>query len=114
MQTAAAITTTKNFREKQHIHHTVYTRNSAVESTRVLGVYATNKLKWTMHTASIVKEAQQHGLVLKKLKKAFYRGTTQSVVPSATLPQKWIPQSTDVSVLMSILLFLNNIPYVAF
>jgi hypothetical protein len=49
-----------------HIDGTVVEK---VESFKFLGVYITDKLKWSTHTDSVVKKAQQRPFNLRRLKK---------------------------------------------
>ena len=60
-----------------------------VESFKFLGVHITDKLKWSTHTASVVKKAQQNLYNLRRLKKFdlspktltnFYRCTIESIL----------------------------------
>jgi hypothetical protein len=57
-----------------------------VVSFTFLGVHITDKLKWSTHTDSVVKKAQQRLFNLKRLKKCapktltnFYRCTIESI-----------------------------------
>ena len=60
-----------------------------VESFKFLGVYINDKLKWSTHTDSVVKKAQQRLFNLRRLKKFdlapktltnFYRCTIESIL----------------------------------
>ena len=60
-----------------------------VESFKFLGVHITDKLKWSTHTDSVVKKAQQCLFNLRRLKKCsllpktmtnFYRCTIESIL----------------------------------
>uniref|UniRef100_A0A4W5NM05 Reverse transcriptase domain-containing protein n=1 Tax=Hucho hucho TaxID=62062 RepID=A0A4W5NM05_9TELE len=81
-----------DFRKQQreqppiHIDGTVVEK---VESFKFLGVHITDKLKWSTHTDSVVKKAQQRLFNLKRLKKFglspktlrnFYRCTIESIL----------------------------------
>ena len=61
-----------------------------VKSFMFLCVHITDKLKWSTHTDSIVKKAQQRLFNLRRLKKCgllpkpltnFYRCTIESILP---------------------------------
>ena len=60
-----------------------------VESLKFLGIHITDKLKWSTHTDSVVKKAQQRLFNLRRLKKFslspktlanFYRCTIESIL----------------------------------
>jgi hypothetical protein len=72
-----------------------------VESFKFLGVHITDKLKWSTHTDSLMKKAQQHLFNLKRLKKFglspktlrnFYRCTIESILPGCITA--WYGNST--------------------
>ena len=61
-----------NFRKQQREHAPIYidgTAEEKVESFKFLGVHITDHLKWSTHTDSVVKKAQQHLFNLRRLKK---------------------------------------------
>jgi gmma-aminobutyric acid receptor subunit gamma len=69
-----------------HIDRTVVEK---VERFKFLGIHITDKLKWSTHTDSVVKKAQQHLFNLRRLKKSglspktltnFYRCTIESIL----------------------------------
>ena len=80
-----------DFRKQQRVHPPIYIDGTAVEnveSFKFLGVHITDKLKWTTHTDSVVKKAQQRLFNLRRLKKYvlspktltnFYRCTIESI-----------------------------------
>ena len=52
-----------DFGKQERVHPQIYINGTAVEkveSLKFLGVHITDKLKWTTHTDSMVKKAQQH------------------------------------------------------
>ena len=58
-----------DFRKQQREHppiHIDWTVVEKVESFKFLGVHITYKLKWSTHTDSVAKKAQQHLFNLKK------------------------------------------------
>ena len=66
-----------------------WTAVEKVESFKFLGVHIIDKLKWSTHTASVVKKAQQSLFNLRRLKKCglspktltnFYRCTIESIL----------------------------------
>jgi hypothetical protein len=79
-------------RKQQRVHPPIYIDGTAVEkvkSFKFLGVHITDKLKWTTHTYSVVKKAQQSLFNLRRLKKFvlspktltnFYRCTIESIL----------------------------------
>ena len=63
-----------DFRKQQREHPPIHIDRTAVEkvdSFKFLCVHITDKLKWSTHTDSVVKKAQQHlfNLRLRRLKK---------------------------------------------
>ena len=61
----------RNFR-KPHREHPIHIDGTVVEkveSFNFLGVHITDKLKWSTHTDSVVKKAQQRLFNLRRLKK---------------------------------------------
>jgi hypothetical protein len=69
-----------------------------VESSKFLGVDITDKLKWSTHTDSVVKKAQQRLFNLRRLKKFgltpktltnFYRCTIESILSSCNHYLVW-------------------------
>jgi hypothetical protein len=75
---------------KQHLKTSVRTVVEKVERFKFLGVHITDKLKWSTHTDSVVKKAQQCHFNLRRLKKLglssktltnFYRCTIESILP---------------------------------
>jgi hypothetical protein len=60
-----------NFRKQQRVHRPIYIDRTAMEkleSFKFLGVHIIDKLKWTTHTDSVVKKAQQSLFNLRRLK----------------------------------------------
>ena len=47
----------------------IHRRDSSGEAGKFLGGHITDKLKWSMHTDSVVKKAQQYLFNLRRLKK---------------------------------------------
>ena len=75
-----------NFRKQQREHPPIHIDGTAVEKVerfKFLGVHITDKLKWSTHTDSVVKKAQQYLLNLRRLKK--FGLSLQRVVRSAQL-----------------------------
>ena len=78
-----------NFRKQQREHPPIHINGTTVEkveSFKFLRVHITDKLKWSTHTDSVVKKAQQCLFNLRRLKKCglkpktltnFYRCTTK-------------------------------------
>ena len=61
-----------DFMKQQRVHPHIYIDGPAVEKVecfKFLGVHITDKLKWTTHTDSVVKKAQQCLFNLRKLMK---------------------------------------------
>ena len=61
-----------DFRKQQREHppiHIDVTGVEKMESFKFLGVHITDKLKWSTHTDSVVKKAQQRLFFLRRLKK---------------------------------------------
>ncbi|XP_070294690.1 uncharacterized protein [Salvelinus sp. IW2-2015] len=61
-----------DFRKAQREHPPILINRTAVEkveSFKFLSVHITDKLKWSTHTDSVVKKAQQHLFNLRRLKK---------------------------------------------
>jgi hypothetical protein len=55
-----------DFRKQQREQHPIHIDGTVVEkleSFKLLGVHITDKLIWSTHTDSVVKKAQQRGLV---------------------------------------------------
>ena len=81
-----------DFRKQQRGHPPIYidgTATEKVERFKLLGVQITDKLKWSTHTDSVVKKAQQRFFNLRRLKKCglspktlsnFYRCTIESIL----------------------------------
>ena len=72
--------------QREHIDGTVVEK---VESFNFLGIHMTDKLKWSTHTASVVKKAQQRLFNLRRLRKFglslktltnFYRCAIESIL----------------------------------
>jgi hypothetical protein len=80
-----------DFRKQQREHPPIHIDGTAVEmveSFKFHGVHITGKLKWSTHTDSVVKKAQQRLFNLRRLKKCgltpktitnFYRCTIESI-----------------------------------
>ena len=81
-----------DFRKQQREHPPIHINRAAVEkveSFKFLGIHITDKLKWSTHTDSVVKKAQQHlfnrrrlntfGMSPKTLTN-FYRCTNKSLL----------------------------------
>ena len=61
-----------DFRKQQREHPPIHLDGTAVEkveSFKFLGVHITDKRKWSTHTDSVVKKAQQRLFNLRRLKK---------------------------------------------
>jgi hypothetical protein len=79
-----------DFRKQQREHPPIHIKGTAVEkveSFKFLGVHITDKLKWSTHTDSVVKKAQQCLFNLRRLKKfglspKTYRCTIESILSS--------------------------------
>ena len=59
-----------NFKKQQREHPPIQIDGTAVEkveSFKFLGVHITDKLKWSTHTDSVVKKAQQRLFNLRRL-----------------------------------------------
>ena len=81
-----------DFRKKQRTHPPIHINRTTVEkveSFKFLGVHITDRLKWSTHTDSVVKKAQQRLFTLRRLKKFglspkpltnFYRCTIESIL----------------------------------
>jgi hypothetical protein len=81
-----------DFRKQQREHSPIHIDGTAVEkveSFKFLGVHIPDKLKWSTHTDSVVKVAQQRLFKLRRLKKCvlapknltnFYRCTIESIL----------------------------------
>ena len=81
-----------DFRKQQREHSPIHIDGTAVEkveSFKFLGVHITDKLKWSTHTDSVVKKAQQCLFNFRRLKKLglslksltnFYRCTIESIL----------------------------------
>ncbi|KAM9429722.1 uncharacterized protein ACWYII_017740 [Salvelinus alpinus] len=81
-----------DFRKQQREHSPIHidrTVMEKVEHFKFLGVHITDKLKWSTHTDSVVKKAQQRLFNLRRLKKFglslktltdFYRCTIESIL----------------------------------
>ncbi|KAM9411203.1 uncharacterized protein ACWYII_026026 [Salvelinus alpinus] len=81
-----------DFRKQQREHPPSHIEGIAVEkveSFKLVGVHITDKLKWSTHTDSVVKKAQQYLFNLRRLKKFglspktltnFYRCTIESIL----------------------------------
>ena len=81
-----------DYRKQQREHPPIHIDGRVVErivSFKFLGVHITDKLKWSTHTDSVVKKAQQHLFNLRRLKKFglppksltnFYRCTIESIL----------------------------------
>ena len=79
-----------DFRKQQRQHPLIHIDGTAVEKVerfKFLGVHITDKLKWSTHTDSVVKKAQQCLFNVRRLKKFglspntftnFYRCTIES------------------------------------
>ena len=71
LETKEMIVNVRNFRKHHRVHPSIYidgTTVEKVESFKFLGVYITDKLKWTTHTDSVVKKSQQIIFNLRRLK----------------------------------------------
>ena len=90
-----------DFRKQQreqppiHIYGTVVKK---VESFKFLDVHIKDKLKWSTHTDSVVKKAQQQLFNLRRLKKFglslktltnFYRCTIESILSGCITAWYW-------------------------
>ena len=83
-----------DFRKQQREHPPIHIDGTVVqrmEGFNFLGVHITAKLKWSTHTDSVVKKAQQPLFNLRRLKKFclspkaltnFYRCTIESILSS--------------------------------
>ena len=83
-----------DFRKQQREHTHIHIDGTAVEkvkSFKSLGVHITDYMKWSTHTESVVKKAQQCLFNLRRLKKfglapktltIFYRCTIESILLS--------------------------------
>ena len=81
-----------DFRKQQREQPPIHIDGTVVErvvSFKFLGIHFTDKLKWSTHTDSTVKKAQQHLFNLRRLKKFglssktltnFYRCTIESIL----------------------------------
>ena len=81
-----------DFRKQQWEHLPIHIDGTAVEKGDIfkfLSVHMTGKLKWSTHTDSVVKKAQQHLFKLRRAKKFgmspknltnFYRCTIESML----------------------------------
>ncbi|KAM9402139.1 uncharacterized protein ACWYII_029367 isoform 1-T2 [Salvelinus alpinus] len=81
-----------DFRKQQREHPPIHIDETVVEkveSLKFLSVHITDKLKWSTHTDSVVKKAQQRLFNLRSLKKCglshktltnFYRCTIESIL----------------------------------
>ena len=76
-----------DFRKQQREHPPIHIDGTVME--KFLGVHITNKLKWSTHTDSVVKKAQQRLFNLRRLQKFglspktltnFYRCTIESIL----------------------------------
>jgi hypothetical protein len=68
-----------DFRKEQREHPPILINRTAVEkveSLKFLSVHITDKLKWSTHTNSVVKKAQQHLFNLRRLKKFVFTPKT--------------------------------------
>ena len=87
-----------DFRKQQREHPPYPHQRDSVdqlESVKFLGVHITDKLKWSTHTDSVVKKAQQRHFNLRRLKKFglspktltnFYRCTIESILSGLSQP----------------------------
>ena len=81
-----------DFRRSPRVHSPIQIGGAAVERVKefkLLGVHITEDLTWAVQTERVVKKAQQRLYFLMRLKKAamgpkvlraFYRGTTESIL----------------------------------
>ena len=61
-----------DYRKQQREHPPIYSDGTVVEKVqrfKFLGIHITDKLKWSTHTDSVVKAAQQRLFNLRRLKK---------------------------------------------
>jgi hypothetical protein len=94
-----------DFSKQQREHPPIHIDGTAlekVESFKFLGIHITDKLKWSTHTDSVVKKAQQLLLNLRRLKKFglspkaltnFYRCTVDSILSGCITA--WYGNCTD-------------------
>jgi hypothetical protein len=83
-----------DFRKQHREHPSIHINGTAVEkveSFKFLDVHITDKLKWSTHTDSVVKKAQQRLFNIRRLKKFglspktltnFYRCSIESILSS--------------------------------
>ena len=73
-----------DFRREQRDHPPIHidgTAEEKVESFKFLGVHIMDKLKWSTHTDSVAKKAQQRLFNLRRLTLPnFYRCTIESIL----------------------------------
>jgi hypothetical protein len=58
-----------DFRKQQREHAPIHINGTAVEIFKFLGVHITDYLKWSTHTDSVVKKAQQRLFNIRRLNK---------------------------------------------
>ena len=81
-----------DFRKQQREHTPIHIEGTVVEkveSFKFLDVHITDKMKWSIHTDSVVKKMQQYLFNLSRMKKCvlspktltkFYRCTIESIL----------------------------------
>ena len=72
-----------DFRKQQREHPPIHIDRTVVEkveSFKFLGGHITDKLKWSTHTDSVVKKAQQQQNRRRKTLTNFYRCTIESIL----------------------------------
>ena len=78
-----------DFRKQQREQPPIYIDGTVVESFKFLYVHITDKLKWSTHTDSVVKKAQQHLFNPRRLKKCGFSLKTLTILSppgTATAP----------------------------